>query len=347
MDSALDMRTPSAPQRHTTWPKQRRSIRRLLLALAALVAFGTAGALYQGLATHWDRQTFPPAGLIVDVHGSPMHLHCLGAGRPTVVLESGNGAPLAIWARIQPELARHARVCAYDRAGLGWSAPSVAGRDARRIAAELHALLASAGEPGPFVLVGHSLGGQYALMFAASYPEETAGLALIDAQHPETLFGIPEATAVYEQQRRQIDLILILSRLGVVRLLGIGAADERLPREAQNQLNAAKNATSTLATLRDEFHAIPVSREQLRAITSLGDLPLVVLSATEHGMPEYEVYTMGLQRELAALSTRTRHLIVTGADHSSLLVDADDSVHAVEAVLELLPLAQQEQRRGT
>lgn len=337
MHTSVGARVPSSQKRRLlrTWLRQ--AARWLLLALAALVLLAAGGTLYQSLATAWDRRAFPPQGRIVNVGSVPMHLYCLGAGSPTIVLEAGNGAPLAVWARVQPELARRTRVCAYDRAGLGWSAPSDASRDARQVAAELHALLAEAGEPKPYLLVGHSLGGQYALSFAVNYPQETAGLALVDAQHPETFFALPEATAIYEQQRQQLSLFLVLSRLGVVRLFGIGSADGRLPREAQDQLNAAKNATATLAALRDEFLAIPASREQLRAIKSLDDLPLVVVSATEHGMPEQEAYTMGLQRQLAALSANTRHIVVRGADHSSLITDPNHVAGTVEAVLALIP----------
>jgi pimeloyl-ACP methyl ester carboxylesterase len=316
-------------------------IGRVLLGLfALLLVLAATGVIYQALATAIDRRAFAPPGRLVVVDGRQMHISCTGQGSPTVVLEAGAGAPSGIWAWVQPEIAQQARVCAYDRAGLGWSEPGPHPRDAASVAQELHTLLQRAGESGPFVLAGHSLGGQYALMFAQRYPKETAGLVLIDAQHPDTLFRIPEAQAVYRQQLQQANMFVILSRLGIVRLLGIGSADPRLPADAQAALNMAKNTTDFITAYQAEWQAIPTSRDQLHAASDLGDLPLAVVSATEHGMPaELESYTMGLQRELAALSTNSRHDIVTGADHSSLVAQQSDSQRTVAAIRSIVALA--------
>jgi pimeloyl-ACP methyl ester carboxylesterase len=269
-----------------------------------------------------------------------MHISCTGQGSPTVVLEAGAGAPSGVWAWVQPEVAQQTRVCAYDRAGLGWSEPGPQPRDAASVAQELHTLLQRAGERGPFVLAGHSLGGQYALMFAEQYPDETAGLVLIDAQHPDTLFRSPESQAIYRQQQQQIGMLVILSRFGIVRLLGLAPADSRLPADAQAAQNMAKNTTDLVTAMQAELQAVPTSRDQLHAGGDLGDLPLVVVSATEHGMPsELEAYAIGLQRELAALSTNSRHEIVSGADHNSLVAEQSDSQDTVAAIRSILALA--------
>src|SRR5215207_4893422 len=185
----------SSHETYSQVPPQRRRrglgfwIRRVLLGLiGSLIVLAAAGALYQAVATTIDRRSFAPPGRMLDVGGYQMHISCTGQGSPTVLLEAGAGTPSGVWAWVQPELTQQARVCAYDRAGLGWSEPGPHPRDAGSVAQELHTLLQRAGETGPFVLAGHSLGGQYALMFAQRYPEETAGLVLIDAQHPDTLF---------------------------------------------------------------------------------------------------------------------------------------------------------------
>jgi pimeloyl-ACP methyl ester carboxylesterase len=311
----------------------------LLGLIGSLIVLAAAGALYQAIATAIDRRSFAPPGRMIDVGGYQMHISCTGQGSPTVILEAGAGSPSGVWAWVQPEIARQTRVCAYDRAGVGWSEPGPHPRDAASIAQELHTLLQRAGESGPFVPAGHSLGGQYALMFAQRYPGETAGLVLIDAQHVDTMFRIPEAQAVYHQQLQQANLFVILSRVGIVRLLGMGSADPRLPTDAQAALNMAKNTTDFIMAYQAELQAIPASRDQLHAAGDLGDLPLVVVSATKHGMPgELEAYTISLQRELAALSTNSRHDIVAGADHSSLVAEQSDSQRTVAAIGSILAL---------
>ena len=237
----------------------------LLLALAGLVGLVGVGLLYQTVATAIDRQRFAPDGFLVDVGGYEMLIHCTGSGSPTVVLEAGAGAPSSIWAWVQPAVAQQTRVCSYDRAGLGWSDTGTQPRDATSVAQELHTLLLRAGETGPFVLAGHSLGGQYALMFAELYAEDTAGLVLIDAQHPDTLFRTPAAQDAARQQQRQVTMLVVLSRLGIVRLFDMAPADERLPAASQAAMNLAVDWTDLVTALRAELLAIPTNREQLQA----------------------------------------------------------------------------------
>ena len=98
----------------------RRIGRRLLIGLAVLLCLAGAGMLYQATATVADRRTSTPAGRLVDIDGHRMHLHCTGTGSPTVLLESGAGAPSSVWAWVQPAVAEQTRVCSYDRSGIGW-----------------------------------------------------------------------------------------------------------------------------------------------------------------------------------------------------------------------------------
>lgn len=308
----------------------------LLIGLAALLCLAGTGMVYQATATVVERRTFAPPGRLVDIDGYRMHLHCTGAGSPTVILESGAGAPTSVWAWVQPAVAERTRVCSYDRAGLGWSDSGPHPRDAASIARELHTLLLVAGERGPFVLAGHSLGGQYALMFAELYVHDTAALVLIDAQHPDTMFRLPAAQAIERQQQEQIKFLIVLSRLGLVRLLNMAPADARLPVEAQAAMNRTKNSTDIVIAMNAEMQAISMNRNQLGGTGGLGPTPLTVLSATEHGTPELEGYTLGLQRELAALSTNSNHIIVTGADHASLVTDQHDAQRTIAAITDLV-----------
>src|SRR5690606_34429958 len=132
-----------------------------------------------------DRQAYPPPGQMIDVGGHHLHVDCQGEGDPTVVLEAGMSGWSTDWVLVQPEVAKTTRVCAYDRAGYGWSETGPRPRDSEQVATELHALLSEAGVTGDLILVGHSLGGLYTQYYARRYPEQVAGIVLVDAVHPE------------------------------------------------------------------------------------------------------------------------------------------------------------------
>lgn len=123
---------------------------------------------------------------LVDAGGRRLHLNVMGEDKdgPTVILEAGGMS--SQWAWIQPEIAEFARVVSYDRAGLGWSEQP---HDARHISQQLHTALEEAGIGGPYVLVGHSMGGVYARQFAGDYPDEVAGMVLLDSSYPDLLTG--------------------------------------------------------------------------------------------------------------------------------------------------------------
>jgi pimeloyl-ACP methyl ester carboxylesterase len=123
---------------------------------------------------------------MVDLGGRALHLHCAGRGTPTVLLEAGHGEDGATWSRVQPDLAKQTRVCAYDRMGLGFSdKPATMRRAAADVLRDLRALLATAGITGPYVLVGHSIGALYVRLYAAAHPDEVAGMVLVDGATEE------------------------------------------------------------------------------------------------------------------------------------------------------------------
>ena len=131
-----------------------------------------------------------------------LHLDCRGESGPTVVLFNGLGEISDSWARVTAEVGSDTRVCAYDRAGQAWSDDVASPQDGIAAAADLHALLDAAGEQGPFVLVGHSIGGPYAMTYAAQYPEQVAGMVLLDSSSPRQLTDIPSYPAQYAVMRR-------------------------------------------------------------------------------------------------------------------------------------------------
>ncbi len=308
--------------------------------LAIIIILPLSGALYQTIATQADTRNFSPPGQIVDVGGYRLHLYCIGEnvqGRPTVILESGLGAPSAspVWAWLQPEVAKATRVCAYDRAGVGWSDPSPEPRDAQHIATELHRLLQNAGIPGPYILVGWSYGGLYVRVYAGSYPDDVAGMVLLDSSHPDQWTSTPAGQAQYKSFARLSAIQPWLARIGVVRVVGL--PDSGLPHPQREELEALWAATKAQDALSAEFLSSLATDAQVRDSGSLDDIPLFVLTATEHGTsPDQEQLWQGWQNELALLSTNSIHQIVNGADHDSFWRDPETAKMSVAAILDVV-----------
>jgi pimeloyl-ACP methyl ester carboxylesterase len=295
----------------------------VLIGLGALLVLVVIVALAVGArAKPRLRAKFPPPGALVDVGGYRLHLACEGEGSPTVVMEAGMGDPSSIWALVQPQIAQTARVCTYDRAGLGWSDPSPKPRTAENIVRELHTLLHNAGVPGPYVLVGHSIGGIYMRLFAHTYPDEVAGMVLLDSSHEAQMTRAPQAFAEHMQRslakaRRQMSLYRPLAAMGLFAAApALVPADKLLPQAARDAYQAtAAQGTNFLTAVMGEMQALDRSFAQAQAaqITALGSIPLVVLSRSkpvltpEEGLPPdvMDAVNRGwhvMQGELAALS---------------------------------------------
>jgi pimeloyl-ACP methyl ester carboxylesterase len=255
------------------------------------------------------------------------------------------------------------RVCAYDRAGSGWSDPRPEPRDAQHFAGELHALLHAADVPGPYILVGHSYGGKYVRLYAATYPGEVAGMVLVDASHPDQWTRTAEGQAEYRSFARLNTIAPLLARLGVLRLVNVFPRNPDLPAQQSAELKAFADSTRYAMINQAEFSASPAADAQVRATGPLGVLPLVVLTATDHGyaaavaagaapakldaLQAQERRWQAFQAELRALSTNSIQRVVSGADHGSLLLEQHDAsvtstaiIQIVEAVRSGQPLTQ-------
>ena len=162
-----------------------RARRWLVYPVLAVLAIAAVGGGYQTVREALDARAYPPPGQLVDIGGHRLHLHCTGSGSPTVILEPGGGGSSSDMGWVAPAVARDTRVCVYDRAGRGWSDPVDGPQDGATIAADLHTLLQRAHVPGPYVLAGHSFGGLYVQIFAAQFPDEVAGLVLLDSTAPQ------------------------------------------------------------------------------------------------------------------------------------------------------------------
>jgi pimeloyl-ACP methyl ester carboxylesterase len=311
--------------------------RRVLLALLALlVGLALIGASYQAIASANDGRIYPPPGQLVDVGGYRLHMQCSGMvqpGSPTVILEAGGGMASPSWAWVQSAVAATTRVCAYDRAGYGWSDPGPTPRDARQIAHELHTLLQRAAIIGPYVLVGHSIGGLYMRVYAAQYPNEVAGLVLVDASHPDQLARSPALKAEQEGSQRMLQFAPLLARLGIVRVSGmLEFMASGLPAQQQAEMIAFLANRQQLGTMLAELAAWEIATEQTRNTGSLGARPLVVVTAGTDSSQDWPM----LQDDLLTLSSNSVHQIVGPATHISLLnaqADADVTSAAIRQVV--------------
>lgn len=319
----------------------RRARRVLLGLLVALVALVGAGAIYQAVATRLDRREFAPPGRLVDVGGRKLHIHCLGQGSPAVVLETGMAGTSANWSWVLPEVARSTRVCAYDRAGMGWSDPGPEPRDARTAAAELHTLLERAGIAGPYVLVGHSLGGLSVRMFAAQYRSDVAGMVLVDATHPDLWERLPPELQLPDASL--LNVFPYAAMAGLTRFYSPFPVDPELPAQQRAQIAALNASTASMTTIAAELRAIPASTVQVRGAGSPGDMPLVVLTA-EDTYPQLageldakanKVWKQ-LQGELAALSSNVAHRQIPATTHESLVHQQADARATLAAILQVV-----------
>jgi pimeloyl-ACP methyl ester carboxylesterase len=304
----------------------------ILYPFLAVLLLAAVGGGYQTIRETLDRSAYAMPGRLVDVGGYALHISCSGSGAPTVILEAGLGQPAAeIAGWIQPGVAPTTRVCVYDRAGMGWSDPADTPRDGVAIAADLHTLLQRAGIEGPYVLAGHSSGGVYAQVFAARYPDEVAGLVLLDSQPPDAIADLPGYAAEYDGIRRITALFPSLARLGVGRL-AYPSAGSALPPQAWAETRALLSSGSHNRGYRDAVVGLEAALSQAQALTSLGDEPLVVVTAAEDPHAGW----LPLQEEMAGLSTNSSHRVLEDATHASLIEDQGDAAQAIQAILDVV-----------
>jgi protein-S-isoprenylcysteine O-methyltransferase Ste14/pimeloyl-ACP methyl ester carboxylesterase len=317
------------------------SRRSLLVAVAAVVAaLPLAGLLYESYVESRAGRELPAPGTFVDIGGKRLHLLCIGEGEPTVLFEaSGFGVSSTSAAAVRERVATRARVCSYDRLGMGWSDPGPGTLTAGELARQLAVLQDRAGLRGPYLLVGTSMGGLTIEMFARRYPERSAGLVFLDAASSGAL---PRLERWFGPARAGIPVLALAARFGVIRLLdpfGISTDTDAGRRSAAMTYSAG--AISTLSAvvkgLRD------TQREFAEAPPLRSDIPLAVLSASDPHfleIPGFEGFTEGLSpmrvevhRQLAKQSTRGSWQMVPESTH---LIASSNPDTVSEVVLSML-----------
>jgi pimeloyl-ACP methyl ester carboxylesterase len=231
---------------------------------------------------------------------------------------------------VQPEVAKTTRICTYDRAGMGWSEVSPQPRTAREFAKELHTLLAKANEAGPYVLVGHSLGGYTMRVYAHDYPAEVVGLVLID---PQALPKPDVAAPKPAPKPGGTSLPWLMARIGVARLLAgpLGSIQD-LPPEDKQAYTASAVTPRFVQTFLDEGMGMSEGGAQARAVTTLGALPLIVLSRGKDQDADWAASQAGYLR----LSTDSQQLFADQSGHRIMIEQPEAAVAAIAKMVEKL-----------
>jgi len=302
----------------------------LLYPVFAALMLSAIGGLYETYQ-ETTAPSFARPGHLVSVGDHRLHISCTGTGSPTVVLEPGLGEPSPAMALVAAHVASTTRVCSYDRAGRGWSESASGALDGVETATDLHTLLQNAGERGPFVLAGHSAGGIYVLNFAHLYPEQVAGIVLLDSMSPEQYTKVPSWPAFYQGFRRFSAVQPSLSRLGVGHAMYQGAYAE-LPEPARSEQRAFWASPRHSRSVRDEFSRIRTAMAQAGQLTTIGDRPLVVLTGAKGESGGWAA----AQDDLATLSTNSVHRTVAGASHASFVESRTVSAQSGQAIVDVV-----------
>jgi len=315
--------------------RPRISLKRLVTIVALGLSFCVAvGSVYNLLANRYLQHLYPAPGKLYAVHGYRMHLYCTGAGTPTIVFDSGLGDNWLVWQKVQPELSKLTRVCSYDRAGLGWSDPQPGPRGALTISEQLHALLQEAGVTGPLLLVGHSAGGLYVRAFAAKYPAEVIGLALVDTSSPEAFHAFPnrkERDSLRNARHRKAMWLWLKDITGLQRLSG--DCNGTTPKGLETYAALARTAACRPAFVNSwlaEWDDFESSAEDVGNLPCCGNMPTLVISRDPHlggadSAAKSAATWDSVQEDLKSLSTRSRRIIARKSGHY-VMIDRPDVV---------------------
>jgi pimeloyl-ACP methyl ester carboxylesterase len=287
----------------------------------------------------------PPIGKLVKIGSHQLHIYSIGEGNPPVIFESGGASWSLDWTMVQTEVAKFTNACSYDRAGFGWSESGPKPRTSEQIVTELHTLLTKAEIKKPFILVGASFGGHTVRLFAKKYPEEVAGIILLDARHETINSKMPPAWKKLEAAGKGMyQFMLLASRSGALNLLGKLMGEKaappivkKLPPEIRTTYIEVGFQPKYFQSNLDELAASGESDKQLSKTGSLGNIPLTVI---RHGNPDLftsmpfeqakqaEIVWQELQAELAKLSSNSQMIVAEKSGHGiqidqpSLVVDA-------------------------
>ena len=296
-------------------------------------------------------------GQLVDIGGRRINLHCTGAGSPTVILMAGSASWSPIWYKVQPVIAEKTRVCAFDRAGYGFSDPAPRFQILSDVVDDLHAALEAGAIPRPYVLVGHSLGGIEVRVYAQRWPNEVVGMVLDDTS--------PAGEGLIDEEQPGFDEVFgqesyAADMLHCVFLAAKGPLDPSRPDNCIPELPS--DTPAAFRKIFPQFFTAYYLADRISLMSSvythrydsvdhrrLGAMPLVVLSpettwntstpAEARVSQSYEKVWIAMHEALAHLSSRGVHRIIKGSGHEIQLDKPQAVIDAVDEVLRQLHAA--------
>lgn len=321
----------------------------------ALLTFALCSAVTAQAAEPSPGAAFARPHQRVDIGGRKINLYCTGKGAATVIFDAPAGDAGWNWFKVQPEVAKHARSCIYDRAGYGYSDPAPRPNTSENAADDLHKALLAAGIQPPYLLVGNSLGGSNVQVYTYRHPDQVKGLVLVEPQSEDETTRSNKASQgmlnkVYRMVKEHDRQCLDAAAHGIKAGSGaaascIGEPEEYFGPVLGKQVKAMMMTRSYWRTRVDEADAYETSDNQLRALRKpFGDLPLLVLT---RGVSPYrdpskpqsaankamEDENEAIHKEIAALSSKGRQRVVPGASHG---IQGDKPDAVTQAVLEVL-----------
>lgn len=311
------------------WKKNFRLITLSLVISSLLIAFS-----YDKISGTFETTAYPAPGALVDLGGYRLHMQDMGTGPVTIVLDAGMACCSLDWSLVQPEIAKFTRVVSYDRAGYGWSDESPLPRTSRNIVGELHHLLQAAKIPPPYILVGHSFGGANVRLYANSYPEEVAGIILVDSAHEEHFQKMPVwPRRLIERFLIQPPVVTLGATFGFVRIfnyfMDVRKTIKSLPEEIQDMYLAHMSTTKYVKTVAQEFSYFSASLQQIQeAPKIIGDKPLVVISAGQHIISEDRGYDREFLDEITQI-WRKFQIDLVGKSSKGKQIIAEKSGHMI------------------
>ncbi len=276
-----------------------------------------------------------PIGKLVDIGSHKIHILSSGTGSPPVVLEAGGMGWSLDWNLVQTDVARFTSVCSYDRAGFGWSEPGPTPRTCEQIVKELHELLENADIEKPIILVGASFGGHVVRLYAHTYPQDVAGMILLDARHEELDTKMPPAWKKMEAAGKSLNQgMLFAAKAGFLKTMGKMMGEKAYPpiyKKLSPELQTIYLETGFQPKYfqgnLDELAVISESDQQLRKTGSLGTIPLIVV---RHGKPEMFANMPAEQSQIAENAWQDLQTDFMKLSSNFQMVIAEESGHNIQ-----------------